>query len=112
VRHIECDIMLEALDLLHVSLAPNPRVIHKMSSCYGLATVSRIHKIIGLLCRIASLLQVSFAKETYDVIDPTNRSHPIEALDLLHESPNPLGLGSSAIKALCTVTKAKSCTVN
>jgi len=34
-------------------------------------------KIIGLFCRIASPLQGSFAKETYNVIDPTNQSHPI-----------------------------------
>ena len=43
----------------------------------GAATVSRIHKMIGLLCRIASLLQGPFAKETSNYIDPTNRSHPI-----------------------------------
>jgi len=41
------------------------------------ATVSRIDKIIGLFCRILSLLQVSFAKETYNLIDPTDQSHPI-----------------------------------
>ena len=39
--------------------------------------VSRIDKIKGLFCRIASLLKVSFAKETYNLIDPTNCSHPI-----------------------------------
>jgi len=44
---------------------------------YGVATVSRIDKIIGLFCRISSLLYVSFAKETYTFIDPTNCSHPI-----------------------------------
>jgi len=44
---------------------------------YGVATVSRIDKIIGLFCRISSLLQASFAKETYNFIDPTNQSHPI-----------------------------------
>jgi len=41
------------------------------------ATVSRIDKIIGLFCRIASLLYFSFAEETYNLIDPTNCSHPI-----------------------------------
>jgi len=44
---------------------------------YGVATVSRIDQIIGLFRRIASLLQGSFAKETYHFIDPTNRSKPI-----------------------------------
>jgi len=41
------------------------------------ATVSRIDKIIDLFCTIASLLYGSFAKETYNFIDPTNCSHPI-----------------------------------
>jgi len=31
---------------------------------YGVATISRLRKIIGLFCRISSLLQGSFAKET------------------------------------------------
>ena len=31
----------------------------------------------GLFCRILSLLQGSFAKETYNFKEPTNRSHPI-----------------------------------
>jgi len=44
---------------------------------YGVATVRRIDKIIGLSCRISSLVQGSFAKETYNLIDPTNRSHPM-----------------------------------
>ena len=44
---------------------------------YGVATDSRIDKIIGLFCRIMSLLQDSFIKETYNCIDLTNQSHPI-----------------------------------
>jgi hypothetical protein len=47
------------------------------SSVYGVATVSRIDTIIGLFCRIASLVQVCFAKKTYNLIDPTKCSHPI-----------------------------------
>ena len=39
--------------------------------------IFRIDKIIGLFCRISSLLYGSFAKETYDFKEPTNRSHPI-----------------------------------
>ena len=34
-------------------------------------------KIIGLFCRISSLLLGSFAKETYNFKKRTNRSHPI-----------------------------------
>jgi len=39
--------------------------------------ISRIDKIIGLFCRILSLLYGSFAKETYVFREPTNRSHPM-----------------------------------
>ena len=39
---------------------------------YGVVTVSRIKKNISLFCRIASLIQGSFAKETCNFIDPTN----------------------------------------
>ena len=46
-------------------------------SFYGVATVSRLLKIIGIFCRISSLLYGSFAKETHDFKEPTNRSHPI-----------------------------------
>ena len=44
---------------------------------YGVATISRLLKIIGLFCRISSLLLDSFAKETYNFKEPTNRRHPI-----------------------------------
>ena len=44
---------------------------------YGVATVSSIDKIVGLFCRISSLLKGSFAKETCHFIGPTNQSHPI-----------------------------------
>jgi len=43
------------------------------------AAISRLLKIIGLFCRIWSLLQGSFAKEIYHFKEPTNRSHPIAA---------------------------------
>jgi len=43
---------------------------------YGMASVSKIDKIIGLFCRILSLWWGSFAKETYNFIDPTDQSHP------------------------------------
>ena len=44
---------------------------------YGVATVGRLLKIIVRFCRILSLLKGSFAKETYNFEEPTNRSHPI-----------------------------------
>ena len=45
--------------------------------CYGVATIGRLLKIAGLFCRIQSLLQGSFAKETYHFKEPTSCSHPI-----------------------------------
>ena len=36
-----------------------------MMHCYGMAMISRLLRIISLFCRIQSLLQGSFAKETY-----------------------------------------------
>jgi len=50
---------------------------------YGVATVSRINKMIGLFCRILSLLWGSFAKETCNFIDPTNLRHPINIYPLV-----------------------------
>jgi len=44
---------------------------------YGVATISKLLKVIGLFWRISSLLYGSFAKETYDFKEPTSRSHPI-----------------------------------
>jgi len=48
------------------------------NSGYGVATISRLLKIICLFCRIKSLLQGSFTKETYNLKEPTNRSHPLK----------------------------------
>jgi len=49
---------------------------HQVLSHYGVATVSRLLKIIGLFCRIPFLLQGFFVKETYNFKEPTDRSHP------------------------------------
>ena len=47
---------------------------------YEVATISRILKIIGLFEKCRSLFWGSFAKETCNFEEPTNRSHPIEGL--------------------------------
>jgi len=44
---------------------------------YGVARLSSIDTITGRFCRISSLSWGSFAKETYNFSDPTDRSHPI-----------------------------------
>ena len=55
----------------------HPRSTAQKSCWYGVATISRIDKIIGLFYRILSLLQGFFAKVTNNFIDPTDQSHPI-----------------------------------
>jgi len=44
------------------------------------ALVSRIDKIIGLFCKTGRWKRRYSAKETYNFIDPTDRSHPIVSL--------------------------------
>ena len=72
--------------------------------CYGVATISRLIKIIGLFCRISSLLEGSFAKETYYLKEPTNRSHLI--------SHPPLSLKSMFWRCAVIVSKYISSTVS
>ena len=44
---------------------------------YGVAMISRLLEIIRLFGEYRSLLSGSFAKETYNLKEPTNRSQPI-----------------------------------
>ena len=45
---------------------------------YGVASTSRLLKIIGLFCKRALCKRGYSAKETYNFKEPTNRSHPME----------------------------------
>ena len=56
---------------------------------YGVATISRLLKIIGLFCKRALWKRRYSAKETYNIKEPTYRSHPIrscarEVYDRIH----------------------------
>ena len=44
---------------------------------YGVATISRLLKIIRLFCKKALQRRLYSAKETYNFKEPTHRSHPI-----------------------------------
>ena len=44
---------------------------------YGVATISRLLKMIALFCNRALLKKLYSAKETYNLKEPTNRRHPI-----------------------------------
>ena len=54
-----------------VSTVPYP-----YSSPYGVATISRPLRIIGLFCKRVLLKRRYSAKETYDFKEPANRSPP------------------------------------
>jgi len=43
---------------------------------YGVATISRLLKIIGLFCKRALQKIPIFSKDTYNLKEPTNHSHP------------------------------------
>ena len=48
-----------------------------MHTTYGVATISRLLKIIGLFCKRALQKRRYSAKETYNFKEPTTRSHPM-----------------------------------
>jgi len=52
-------------------------VTHMQARDYGLASTSRLLKIIGLFCKRDLWKRRYSAKETYYFKEPTNRSHPI-----------------------------------
>jgi len=58
---------------MHKSLSQGSRSIGLR---YGGSTASRINKIVGLFCKKTLQKRQYSPKETYNLIDPTNRSHP------------------------------------
>jgi len=65
-------------------------VSHMNASChlcegtddfYGVATISRLLKIIGLFCKRALQKRRYSAKETHNFKELTNRSHPISHMN-------------------------------
>jgi len=45
-------------------------------SCYEVASISRLLKITGLFCKTALYKRLCSAKETYNLKEPSNGSHP------------------------------------
>ena len=56
---------------------------YQCSISYGVATISRLLKTIGLFCKRALQKRRYSAKETYDFKEPTNRRHPIHIKGVL-----------------------------
>ena len=67
-----CCSVLQCVAVCCVELQCTSRI-----KAYGMASVSRIDKIIGLFSKRALYKRQCSAKETYNLIDPTDRSHPI-----------------------------------
>ena len=55
----------------------NPKLARSQSS-YGVATISRLLKIIYLFCKRDLLKRQFSAKKTCNFKEPTTRSHPVE----------------------------------
>jgi len=79
IVYINCTLTMHTA--YNVWLHTDTDTVYAYVHTYGVATVSRIDKIADLFGRISSFSQVSFAKETYDFIDATNRRHPIATVD-------------------------------
>jgi len=68
---------------MFIRVSSAPFVVRYFDSAeYGVATKHRLLKIIGLFCKKALLNRRYSAKETYDLKEPTNRSHPIPVIYL------------------------------
>ena len=62
-------------------------IVHKHHGLlYRVASVSSIDKTIGLFCKRALLKRRYSAKETYNLIDPTDRGHRISVYLFLNLS--------------------------
>ena len=66
---------LESYSCQDISAQTNASLADR--SAYGVASVSKINKILGLFCKTAPQKRLYFAKETHNLIEPTNRSQPI-----------------------------------
>jgi len=51
--------------------------------CYGVATLSKFLKTVGLICKRALWKRRYSAKETCNFKEPSNRSHPIFMCDIV-----------------------------
>jgi len=83
-------------------------ICEREPSRYGVATVSRVDKNIGLFCRISSLLYGSFAKETCNFIDSTNQSHPIAAHLCNHHPDAHVHTRTHTHTRICTCTNTRT----
>ena len=62
---------------LTLEILPLRRAHTLHAICYGVATISRLLKIVDLSCKRALQKRLYSAKKTYNFKEPINRSHPI-----------------------------------
>jgi len=70
---------------------------------YGVASISRLLKMIGLFYKRALWKRLYFAKETYNFKEPTNRSHPI-VMSIVYSD-------GYYIYSRCTICNRCTCTI-
>jgi len=69
---------------IHIYIYIYVYALQSRSIWYGVATISRLLKIIGLFCKSALWKRRYSAKETYNFKAPTHRSHPRIDCSLCH----------------------------
>ena len=74
-KRISCSLQNESRHVWLCHITHKRVASHIQSRHYGVASIRRLLKMIRLFCRISSLLYGSFAKETYNSKEPTDRSH-------------------------------------
>jgi len=78
VRMCECiHLHTEIPSVMQIYIQERGKVCLRVCECVRLCAWIWVWGGYGLFCRISPLLQGSFAKETYSLKEPTNRSHPI-----------------------------------
>ena len=70
-------------------------LVYVTVNSYGVATISRLLKIIGLVCKRALWKRRDSAKETYIFKAGTHRSHPIRVFVLVSRKVQPIAFGGS-----------------
>ena len=89
VHHMKCNCMMSISYVLYhwvitlIWMSHHMYITTESSGVYGVPSSSRLLTILGLVCRILSLSQGSFAKQTYNFKAPTTQSHTIPYKTLL-----------------------------
>jgi len=80
------------------------KCLHLSTCDYAVASVSRIDKIIALFCKRNLWKRLYYAKETYNFIDPTSRSHPYA--DSSHSTRQPTNFPICECVCMCVCVSA------